>query len=371
MLTHGSLFAGIGGFDLGFEWAGIKTIWQVEIDEYCQKVLAKHWPDVERFGDIRDCGKHNLRAVDVISGGFPCQPFSVAGKRRGTEDDRYLWPEMLRVISEVSPSWVVAENVFDLKSMAQPISDIKVVYKNILRLPDSDHYKKVLTQQEVLLLGIIIKDLQEIGYDLPRLEDGTPIVWCVSAAGLDAPHLRKRIWIVAHATSLRCDSGRPSWEGIRWQDPPCDETKECDNKMAHSSIEREGVISVRQGRSQQVKADTDRCGEDFSDPQGTGRTSRASKGQSGGCSEMADAAGTNDSRLLQIKSGESGTSASGETARGYRSDRIWNQWSTEPDLGRVAHGIPSRVDRLKGLGNAIVPQIAEIIGRMIIEADSQ
>src|SRR3990172_13197899 len=102
-LTVGSLFAGIGGFDLGLERAGFQIKWQVEKDEWCKKILEKHWPGVRRYKDIHEVGAHNLEAVDLICGGFPCQPFSIAGKRKGEEDDRHLWPEMLRVISELKP----------------------------------------------------------------------------------------------------------------------------------------------------------------------------------------------------------------------------------------------------------------------------
>jgi len=110
-MRFGSLFAGIGGFDLGLERAGMECVWQVEIDPYCQKVLAKHWPQVKRYDDVRECGEHNLETVDLICGGFPCQPHSVAGKRRGAVDDRNLWPEYRRVLAELRPRWVLGENV--------------------------------------------------------------------------------------------------------------------------------------------------------------------------------------------------------------------------------------------------------------------
>ena len=193
-LTVGSLFAGIGGFDLGLERAGFEIKWQVEIDEWCRQVLTKHWPTVPKYEDIKECGAHNLAPVDLICGGFPCQPFSVAGKRRGAEDDRHLWPEMLRVIKERGPRWVIGENVAGLVNMAEPDSEPKVESRSCLRLPDLDVFEKIFTQQEAMLLNGVIEALEKEGYRC-----APPFI--IPACALDAPHRRDRVWIVAYRDS--------------------------------------------------------------------------------------------------------------------------------------------------------------------------
>ena len=112
-LTHASLFSGIGGWDISAEWCGIENIFQVEIDKFCQKVLEKHFPNVKRYGDIKEFNGTKYRGrIDILTGSFPCQPFSQAGKRKGNKDERALFPEMLRVIKEIQPRWVIAENVY-------------------------------------------------------------------------------------------------------------------------------------------------------------------------------------------------------------------------------------------------------------------
>jgi DNA (cytosine-5)-methyltransferase 1 len=130
-LTFGSCFSGFGGIDLGFERAGLVCRWQVEIEPYARAVLAKHWPNVPKFGDVRDVGAHNLERVDVIAGGFPCQPFSSAsrGRRLGNQDDRALWPEMRRVVSELRPTWVIGENVpqFDRGPLDEMVADLEAL----------------------------------------------------------------------------------------------------------------------------------------------------------------------------------------------------------------------------------------------------
>ena len=168
-MTHGSLFSGIGGIDLGFEWAGIETKWQVEIDDYCQKLLSIRFPHTKKFTDVRKVGSHNLEKVDIISGGFPCQDISVAGKGAGIEGERSgLWTELHRVISELRPRFAFIENV--------PMLTIRGG-------------------------GRVISDLAEIGYDAE---------WqIVGADDVGAWHRRKRIWIVAYDTqkhSLNSDT---------------------------------------------------------------------------------------------------------------------------------------------------------------------
>ena len=159
-MRFGSLFAGIGGLDLGLERAGMECAWQVEIDEFCQKVLTKHWPHVPKFGDIRDVGRKNLEKVDLIAGGFPCQPYSNAGKQKGTADDRHLWPEMFRVIQELRPTWVLGENV-----------------PGIIKI----------------FLDQAIADLEGEGYTCE------PFV--LPAVGFDADHQRHRLFVIAYDES--------------------------------------------------------------------------------------------------------------------------------------------------------------------------
>lgn len=168
LLTVGSLFSGIGGIDLGLERAGFQLAWQVEIDAYCQKVLAKHWPDVTRYGDIRECGKHNLTPVDLICGGFPCQDISNAGKKRGIEGSRSgLWSEFYRIICELRPQYILVENVAAL------------LERGISR---------------------VLGDLATSGYDAE---------WqCLRASDFGAPHQRERIFIIAYSNSIRCSTSR-------------------------------------------------------------------------------------------------------------------------------------------------------------------
>jgi DNA (cytosine-5)-methyltransferase 1 len=191
-----SLFSGGGGIDKAAEWAGIETVAMCEIEPYCVEILKLRYPGVPIYGDVRELTAERLRndgigPIDIICGGFPCQPFSQAGQRRGTEDDRYLWPEMLRIIKEVRPTWFVGENVAGIVSMAEPIGDIDLVHKTVTRFPDSDVFTRVYTQQEIMLLGNILKDIEEAGYEVQP--------FLIPASGVEAPHERYRTFLVAYA----------------------------------------------------------------------------------------------------------------------------------------------------------------------------
>lgn len=176
------LFSGIGGFSLGLERAGMKTIAFCEIEDFPRKVLAKHWPGVPIFRDIKELkGEDINETVDVICGGYPCQPFSVAGKRTGEKDDRHLWPEMLRLVKEKRPHWVLAENVVGHISMG---------------------------------LDTVLFDLEDEGYATET--------FIIPACGVTLPHRRDRVWIVAHAERQRCP--KPEHEKTRvWHSARCKE----------------------------------------------------------------------------------------------------------------------------------------------------
>jgi DNA (cytosine-5)-methyltransferase 1 len=242
MMTIGSLFSGIGGLELGLEWAGLgKTVWQVEKDEYCRRVLAKHWPNAERYEDVKEVGKHNLRAVDIVCGGFPCQDISRAGKQQGLSGERSgLWFEMHRIISELRPYIAIMENVPNL-----------------------------ISGERGKWFGSVLWSLAEIGYDAE---------WqCIPAGRLGAHFFGERVYVMAS----------PSEAGF---------------------LRRQGRWTVK------VEADT------------------------WGWNEFE--------RLVRV-----------EVQHGVPAGTH----------GRISDGVSHRMDRLRALGNAVVPQVAQAIGGNIKE----
>jgi len=363
-LTHGSLFSGIGGFDLGFERAGIKTLWQVENDPYAVKVLERHWPNVKRYGDIKAIKWEAVEVPDIISGGFPCQPVSVAGKRRGQDDERWLWPEFARCLRILRPRYVVVENVPGLLALG---------------------------------FGDVLGDLAALGYDAEW--DSIP------AAAFGAPHLRYRVWIVAYAASMFGDGGNDNARvglGREQISEPRNDCRAAAIPNPRSGGRGAGERDVLPGEPDAVRGGTladasERCGRDVR-TEGRERQGIFRKGRRKPEASMADAEG----EPREVRAAETerpGGFAGGGTLAdpfsiisgryGVRWPSGVGWWEREPAeiiqdaregrgqenglpelksiLGRVAYGIPARVDRLKCLGNSIVPQIAEWLGRRIVD----
>jgi len=274
------LFSGIGGFSLGLERAGMETVAFCEIEDYPVKILNKHWPDVPVFRDVRKLNKKVLinevsNVPDIIVGGFPCQPFSVAGKQKGKEDDRHLWPEMFRLIKEIRPRWVIGENVAGFIRMA---------------------------------LDDVLSDLESEGYRCQA--------FVIPACAVNAIHRRDRVWIVAYSSG-KCGNG----------------------------------------------------GE-------FGKYDKQTPKRKAGISDSENAPNTNNERLQ----GQSITGGNGEVWQEPNDEQPAGRYCTQhfrpipiPTQSPVRHrddGLSDNVARLKALGNAVVPQIPEIIGRAIMEIEA-
>ena len=366
-LTVGSLFSGIGGLDLGLERAGMEVIWQSEIDPYCNKILKKHWPEVTNYGNIKEIDWATVQRPDVVCGGYPCQPFSTAGKRKGTDDPRHLWPWVRDAISELRPTYAILENVRGHLSMG----------------------------------GLqVIGELAQIGYDAE---------WrVVSAAGMGAPHRRERIIIVAYPNSGHSSNGGKckdvpsqdrSWgddgsgSGSDPRQVSLGSAGQITGDMANTDDSRGGTSERRIDRngSQEIKERKDIpqfgssgcCANvaNSSEQQFNGRGHQHSPGEikkRKAIQKQIDRGGSNvaytDAREISGRNRGHATDRSKvfsrrDYDRGTQSYEGWQWWEIEPSVGRVADGIPSRVDRLRGLGNAVVPQVAEYIGRLVMAAE--
>ncbi len=315
-MTFGSLFSGIGGIDLGLERAGMECRWQVEWADYPSRVLAKHWPNVKRYGNITKVDGAELDPVDLVAGGFPCEDISLAsassvgiiGARSG------LWSEFARILREIRPRFAFIENVPALRNRG---------------------------------LALVLQNLRALGYDAE---------WhCVPACALGAHHERDRIFIVAYPEGM-------FRQAIIWGEPYRDVQDVCEDADPDSARwERQPGIGPYTWQEQPtVERSNIRSGKN-ADPNGQ-------HGNMGGyrtgeiCRERSETA--------HLPGGEDDADTYGEPlvraaiARGERS-----AWTVEPGVVRMVHGVSNRVDRIAGLGRVVVPQVAEWIGRRIIEAN--
>ena len=407
------LFSGLGGFSLGLERTGrYKTVAFCEIDKYCTLLLQKHWKGVKIYNDVKKITKEGFEAdgiesPDIITGGFPCQPFSVAGKQKGTSDDRHLWPEMFRIIKAFKPRFVIGENV-----------------PGIVNIQDGVVFETVCT------------DLESQGYEVQPFN--------IPAAAVGAPHQRKRIWIIATlADSVSNDerreisrsdeekgrvqeehrskdsasgifsrtseirksnngyeavenSGRTLQQGSSIREKNEDEVgKENANQHQRSSSSSESnvadtdtrlsdgqkkelqsrgqaSISSREGENVANAKSISSNGREIGQHSEESREKRKIGIEVGGVSSDRQKLANTDSERLEglgqsrSQFNETSSSTSSSEERQGQVGQGW--WEFEPNVGRVAHGVPGRVHRLKALGNSIVPQIAEEIGRAIIKA---
>ena len=279
MLKHLDLFSGIGGFSLGLESAGlVETVAFCDFDKYCQQLLKKNFPGVPIYEDVKELNYDKLKAdgidtIDIITGGYPCQPFSVAGRKKGEEDPRHVWPEMFRLVQELRPTWVIGENV-------------------------GGHIK--------LGLDTVLENLESKGYSTRTFS--------ISASSIGANHKRERVWIIANLA----DSQRKRLEGLNEKSSPLSRKDQGSQSWDESSRNN-----------------------DVANSEGSNRNEHEIDREHGKASSQ---------EIFGNGSSVSGVST-------------W--WSVEPDVGRVAHGVPNRVDRLKCLGNSVVPQIPYVIGLTI------
>lgn len=299
----GGLFEGIGGFPLAAILTGNTPVWSNEIDPWCCSKLRKNFTHRIIEDDIRNIGKHNLEPVDIITGGFPCQPFSVAGKRKGKEDVRHLWPENFRIVKELRPKIFFGENVTGIIGMA---------------------------------LEEVLSDLESAGYETE------PFI--VPACAVGAMHKRDRVWIVAYSNS------------IRWQDEQKENGQLLCDRIWNGKTQKQ--------KRNEFKRRTIQHGAILSDTENIGRKqSGHSRNRWTGLEDSS----SNDGRTLSNSDGfgwedwlhgEKSEWATGKLRDSYTQFDWRTYWQVEPGVGRVANGIPSRVDRIKGLGNAIDPRVA-------------
>ena len=406
MIKHLDLFSGIGGFSLGLEaTGGFETVAFCDVEKFPRKVLQKHWPGVKQYKDIKELTYEKLKAdgidtIDILTCGYPCQPFSVAGRKKGEKDPRHLWPECFRLIKECRPTWVIGENV-------------------------SGHIK--------LGLDTVLENLESEGYAVRTFS--------IPASAVGANHKRERVWIMAYSelneyqrqvsgvngeekkisrehrednsttrkfsrtSSIReTDNGnvedtrRSLWQGSELQRQNENETGEGNanqSERSSSSSKSDVADTKSHGSFNEQKRDIKSLGGESK------KEERRKRNQSSVCSssrstEMADTESISsygrELKQHQKKSGEEGTtriktgrvSSDGANTDSERLQGQWSEhqlsesqgeeqigwdcwWEFEPDVGRVAHGVPSRVDRLKGLGNSLVPYVPYLIGQTILK----
>ena len=335
---HVDLCSGIGGFALGFQWAELSSpVLFCDIEPWSRKVLAKHWPDVPIAEDVKELANDPdglIPECDILTAGYPCQPFSLAGERRGTEDDRHIWPYILSIVEAKRPSWCVFENVYGHVSMG---------------------------------LDEVLSDLEGQGYA------ARPFI--VPACAADAPHRRDRVWIIARnvgdtRSRRHGDTKEKVFSGghglVNASIPSASNVGDTERSRQSGNDRRRSEQEFTNGCADVAHAESlHRNGSGEHTQQG--QRQEPQLGDSRGTDDVADTASKRQQGSgMHARPQHQAQNKDGQTDRADNSGQRDTQfWLPEPAVGRVANGIPRRVDRLRGLGNAIVPQIAMRIGQTI------
>lgn len=364
--VHASLFSGFGAADLAATWMGWDNAFWCEIDDFPRTVLSYWFPKSKGYGNIKETDFTSWRGkIDVLTGGFPCQPFSVAGQRKGQEDDRYLWPEMLRAIREIRPAWIIGENVGGIISMVQPGCETEVEHQAAL-FEETD--KETILEQEYVV-ETVCRDIEQEGYSVQ------PVV--IPACSVEAPHLRYRVFFIAHRSDARTKSVQQSRKNRIYESETATDTNCYD---AGRSRYEEVKCQTGKGQTAERKWERVRCNAKRIGKEGVVTYSQRTRSrqiqqkiqskQSDGNSvdSVGDEWNVANPKSQQLENAlQTWGWCTGLT--NLYSKRNWRNFPTQPPVCRGNDGLPFDVVRLtisltawctgsiKGYGNAIVPQV--------------
>lgn len=404
-LVHGSLFSGFDAPSIAASWMGWKNAFHCEVNPFCNEILKYWFPDSEHYEDITKTDFRQWRGrIDILTGGFPCQPFSLAGQRKGADDNRYLWPHMLRAIREIRPTWVIGENVAGILTMVQPGEETEVGSQTSLF--GEDNRKRILLRQEYVV-ETICKDLEREGYSVQPL--------LIPACAVGAPHRRDRVWLVAHCADSRTEDVRREREYKVLSDGIAPDTNGYGYLSSGTCEASERCRCGNDGESEKRKQSPEWSNglhgfpRNASDPNGERCNNRSDnwkerpfyydwkryseEGQSewnkrkcGACENGTDSSDSNDKRL-QGCSNTRKYPKKGKKSNDQQSCRLlctnWQVFPTQPPVCRGNDGLPFDVDDLtipftkwrqesvKGYGNAIVLQVIIEIFKAIEELDNK
>lgn len=360
-MKHASLFSGIGGFDLAAEWMGWENVFHCEWNEFGKRVLNYYWPKAKSYGDITKTDFTVWRGkINILTGGFPCQPFSLSGNRKGTSDDRYLWPEMLRAIREIQPTWVIGENVAGIISMVQPGDELKMGCETSLF--DESYFTE---EQQVYVIETICSDLEREGYSVQ------PIL--IPACAVGAPHRRDRVWFIAYNPNARVENMRQGEiQANNSQSVTDTNVSGCDKPHTEVVIDRRDIKTEHlfNGETKPATNTTSQQGEQLQPKQSC--YSQQEQRQFGGIGGKGGDRITSNPGCSKWENGLHGEKSARETAKfgdDYTKFGRFESFPTvEPTICGGNDGISTRLDSItfpkwrnesiKAYGNAIVPQVA-------------